>query len=92
MRAAAVERLWAISASGFRDMTRLSGTDPRMMLDILLTNRAAVLDALRSCETQMDHLRQALEQEDEAELAEWLAAAQVTYAAYRRFKSADHLR
>ena len=31
------ERLWPVSASGFRDTSRVSGTDPKMMLDILLT-------------------------------------------------------
>lgn len=90
MRGAAGESQWAVSASGFRDAARLAGTDPRMMLDILLTNREAVLDALRAYRADLDGLGAALAQGDEAALAEWLAAAQVTHAAYRRFKSADH--
>jgi len=90
MRLAGEERLWAISASGFRDTTRLAGTHPRMMLDVLLTNRDAVLDALHGYETQLDRLRRALEEADEVALAEWLAVAQVTYAAFRRFKSGEH--
>lgn len=92
MRAAADEQLWAISASGFRDTSRLAGSDPRMMLDILLTNRAAILDSLRGYEADLAAMRAALEAGDEAALAEWLAAAQVQYAAYRRFKSAEHVR
>lgn len=91
MRGAADERLWAISASGFRDTARLAGSDPRMMLDILLTNREAVLDALREAETELAAVRDALADGDEAALAEWLSAAQVAYAAYRRFKSGEHL-
>jgi prephenate dehydrogenase len=91
MRVAADEQLWAISASGFRDTSRLAGSDPRMMIDILLTNRQAVLNALRDYESELAVVRQALETGDEAALADWLAAAQVSYAAYRRFKSAEHL-
>ncbi len=91
MRVAADERLWPAGASGFRDTSRLAGSDPRMMLDILLTNRAAVLEMLRDYETELAAVRLALEAGDEAALAEWLAAAQINYAAYRRFKSAEHL-
>ena len=89
MRGAANEAQWTVSASGFRDAARLAGTDPRMMLDILLTNREAVLDALHAYQADLDGLGAALAQGDEAALAEWLAAAQVAHAAYRRFKSAD---
>ena len=60
-----------------------------MMLDILLTNRKAVLDALRAYRADLAGLDAALERGDEAALAEWLAAAQVAHAAYRRFKSVD---
>ncbi|MBP6016657.1 MAG: prephenate dehydrogenase [Candidatus Promineofilum sp.] len=91
MRVAADERLWPVSASGFRDTSRLAGSDPRMMLDILLTNREAVLEALRHYETELADVRLALEAGDETTLAEWLATAQVNYAAYRRFKSAERL-
>ncbi|MCB0037770.1 MAG: prephenate dehydrogenase, partial [Anaerolineales bacterium] len=40
------ERLWQVSASGFRDASRLSGSDPAMMRDILLTNKTAILQQL----------------------------------------------
>lgn len=92
MRLAAGEQQWAVSASGFRDVARLAGSDPRMMLDILLTNRDALLDALAGYETELAALRRALAAGDEAALADWLAGAQVRYAAYRRHKSAEHLR
>ncbi|RIK19648.1 MAG: hypothetical protein DCC51_08650 [Anaerolineae bacterium] len=91
MRSAADEELWPVSASGFRDTARLAGTDPRMMLDILLTNRDAILAALACFESELAAARFALESADEEVLIEWLAAAQVTYAAYRRFKSAQYL-
>lgn len=91
MRVAADERLWPISASGFRDASRLAGSDPRMMLDILVTNREAVLDALAVYEAELAAVRAALETRNEDDLVDWLAAAQVSYAAYRRFKSAERL-
>ena len=87
MRGAAGESQWAVSASGFRDAARLAGSDPRMMLDIFLTNRQAVLDALSAYRADLAGLSVALERGDEAALAEWLAAAQVAHAAYRRYKS-----
>lgn len=91
MRSATDEELWPVSASGFRDTARLAGTDPRMMLDILLTNRDKTLAALAGFESELAAVRVALESADEAALTEWLAAAQVAYAAYRRFKSAEYL-
>ncbi len=91
MRTAADERLWGISASGFRDVSRLAGSDPRMMLDILMTNREAILNAIDAYETELSAVREALTRQDEESLIEWLAAAQVGYAGYRRFKSAEHL-
>lgn len=91
LRATVDERQWAVSASGFRDTARLAGSDPRMMLDILLTNREPVLAALDRYTGELDALRAALAAADEVALADWLAAAQVNYAAYRRFKSAARL-
>lgn len=91
MRHADSERQWQVSASGFRDASRLSGSDPRMMLDILMTNRAAVLVALEEVDADLAELRRLLEQADEGGLSEWLAAAQVRHAAYRRFRSAGDL-
>lgn len=91
MRAVANEQFWPAAASGFRDTSRLAGSDPRMMLDILLTNRDAVLNALDAYQAELVSVRRALVAGDEVALAEWLAAAQVSYAAYRRFKSAEHL-
>lgn len=43
---AADGQAWRVAASGFRDTTRLAGSDPSMMLDIVLTNQAAILTAL----------------------------------------------
>lgn len=89
MRLAAEERLWAVSASGFRDTSRLAGTDPRMMLDIVLTNSAEILAALNDFERELHTFKELVAGGNEPGLGEWLAAALVRYAAYRRYRSAE---
>jgi prephenate dehydrogenase len=41
---------WALAASGFRDTSRLAASDVTMLLDILQSNRAEVLNALESAQ------------------------------------------
>jgi len=67
-------RVWEVAASGFRDASRIAASDVRMMLDILLTNQAAVLDALDDFVAQMEDLRRALASGDENQLAHRLEA------------------
>ncbi len=81
------ERIWPVSASGFRDTTRLAGSDPRMMLDILLTNREAVLSQLAQYKTSIEMLYKLLDDFNEAALASWLEEAQQAHIAYRRQKA-----
>src|SRR5258708_3746037 len=61
---------WELAASGFRDTSRLAGSDITMMGDTLLTNREAVIDALVLFRRQLDHVEAALMSSDEA----WLRA------------------
>ncbi len=68
--------VWQLAASGFRDTTRLAASDVDMMLDILLTNRPAVLDWLGELQGQLADLKLALMAGDEAALRHQLAAAQ----------------
>jgi prephenate dehydrogenase len=37
-------KVWELAAGGFRDTSRVAASDTRMFMDILLTNRAAVLE------------------------------------------------
>lgn len=78
------DRLWPVSAAGFRDTARLAGSDPQMMLDILLTNRAAVLYQLDQYQAHLAELKNMLLNNDEAALSQWLTAAQRHHAAYRQ--------
>jgi prephenate dehydrogenase len=68
--------VWSLASSGFRDTSRLAGSDVEMMLDILLTNRDAVVDWLKRYAVQVDELGAALATDDEMHLRELLAAAQ----------------
>lgn len=81
------ERIWPVSASGFRDATRLAGSDPRMMLDILLTNKEAVLSQLAQYKANLETINRLLNDNDETALASWLEEVQQAYIAYRREKT-----
>jgi prephenate dehydrogenase len=77
------ELAWALAASGFRDTTRVAASDVDMMLDTLLTNRAAMLDWLDAFSDQLAVLRAALANDNEADLRGQLAAAQARRAGMR---------
>ena len=70
------DQLWPIAASGFRDTSRLAASDLTMMTDILLTNRAAVLDTLRLYRHELDTLTSAIESGDAEALQAVLKPAQ----------------
>lgn len=80
------EHLWPVSASGFRDTSRVSGTDPTMMLDILLTNKTAVLQQLAHYQEALTAVADWIEQGDEAALRAWLTQTQAQHQAYKREK------
>ena len=64
---------WAIVAGGYRDTSRVAGSDVRMMLDILATNRTAVLESATAFRRQFDRLIEMIKAGAEAELAEALS-------------------
>lgn len=55
------EDMALLAGPGFRDLTRLASGDPVMSRDILATNREAVLHWLTRFQTELDHVRQAIE-------------------------------
>jgi prephenate dehydrogenase len=64
------------SAGGsFRDMTRVAGANASIWVDILLDNRAAVLDALDEAQRRLGAVSDALRDGDAAFLADWIADA-----------------
>lgn len=66
---------WSLAAGGFRDTSRVAGSDVSMMLDILLTNREAVLAWLDAFAVPLAELRAELDRGDEDALRERLTAA-----------------
>ncbi len=64
---------WEIVAGGFRDTTRIAGSDVTMMLDILLTNREEILEALNTYRANVRKLAQLIASGEEKDLREALA-------------------
>jgi prephenate dehydrogenase len=77
---------WNVSASGFRDATRLAGSDTAMMLDILLTNRQALLQQYAGFEQSMAAIGTLLAAGDEEPLFRWLKQRQAEYQSYLQEK------
>lgn len=57
---------------GFKSTTRLAGSKVKMMLDILKTNRANILNGLIDLNEELSHLRALLEREDFMEIEKYL--------------------
>jgi prephenate dehydrogenase len=64
------------AGGGFRDFSRIGGSDPDMWSAIFDRNRDAVLDALAGFETDLAAFRGAIESQDVAELKDLIARAQ----------------
>ncbi len=83
--------VWQTSASGFRDSSRLAGSDPKMMLDILLSNRQPILERINDYASSLERVRQALSDHDADWLLQWLTASQSEQNAYVAAKYDDSL-
>lgn len=59
---------WEIVAGGYRDTTRIAGSDVTMMTDILLTNRDEVLKALDTLQDQISRLARVVDSGDEQQI------------------------
>ena len=59
------------AAGGFRDFTRIAGSDPVMWRDIFLNNTDAVLDGLQRFTEDLTVLQRAIRRKDGAALQEW---------------------
>jgi len=66
---------WEIVAGGFRDTSRVAGSDVSMMTDILRTNREDVLRAVNVFRKQLDELVRLVDESNDAELAAALGAS-----------------
>jgi len=59
---------WRIVAGGYRDTTRVAGSDVTMMTDILLTNRDEILEAVEVFQGQIRRLARLIESGSEDEI------------------------
>ena len=64
-----------LTASGFRDSTRIAGGDPDMWTEILIDNRAAVRCELDRYTAELDNWKQALDELDNEALRGFLSTA-----------------
>ncbi|MDY7079024.1 MAG: prephenate dehydrogenase [Chloroflexota bacterium] len=64
---------WEIVAGGFRDTSRVAGSDVTMMVDILMTNRDEVLRAMYVYRAQLRDLARLVEAGDEENLGSVLS-------------------
>lgn len=60
--------VWHVAASGFRDTSRLAASNVTMMMDIILTNQAALGQLMTLLRKHLDELATALAEGDEATL------------------------
>jgi prephenate dehydrogenase len=74
---------WELAAGGFRDTSRVAASDTQMFLDILLTNRAAVLAQVDAFAGQLGELRDLLACGDEKALAAKLGSTQRARAGWK---------
>jgi prephenate dehydrogenase len=74
--AASDDQVWTMAASGFRDTSRLAASDVTMMLDILLTNRTALLESLARYRAELEALAVLLEAGEAEALRARLTAIQ----------------
>lgn len=77
------EMVWQLAAGGFRDTSRVAASDTRMFIDILLTNREAVLAQLDTFTQHVGELRDLLADGSEAELRAKLAVSQRARAGWK---------
>ncbi|MBX3053560.1 MAG: prephenate dehydrogenase [Caldilineaceae bacterium] len=76
--------VWQLAAGGFRDTSRVAASDTRMFMDILMTNREAVLAQLDTLDIQLHELRCLLANGDEADLRAKLSHSQKLRAEWKK--------
>jgi prephenate dehydrogenase len=75
--------VWELAAGGFRDTSRVAAGDTQMFLDILMTNRPAVLAQLDAYMAQLAELHKLIDTQDEAKLSAKLSQSQAKRAAWK---------
>lgn len=74
--------IFTYAAGGFRDFTRIAGSDPQMWHDIVMANREAILLALDEFEKSMCQLREAIDKGNSAKLMQIFTEAKTARDAF----------
>ena len=69
-------KVWDLAASGFRDTSRVAASDVRMMLDILITNRAAIEEMVGLAQANLNAFLDMVLTENESALRNELEVVQ----------------
>jgi len=69
---------WQVVAGGFRDTSRVAGSDVTMMIDILMTNQREVVNAMTEYLTHLKRLAQLVAEGDEVKLRQVLTKIRQT--------------
>lgn len=80
------EMVWQLAAGGFRDTSRVAASDTRMFMDILMTNRVAVLEQLAQFVGEVSMLQELLATGDEEQLRAKLLVSQEKRALWQQRK------
>lgn len=67
--------VWRLAGSGFRDTSRLAGSDPGMMADILMTNDIRVMTEIAGVQVYLQSIHEALMRRDYKALCGALSVA-----------------
>lgn len=65
----------ALAAGGFKDMSRIAKSSPRMWGDIFKQNRQNMLESIKSFEDQMNEAKKMIEDERYEDLENWMKKA-----------------
>ncbi len=79
--------IFRYAAGGFRDFTRIAGSDPVMWRDIFLANSDAVLKVLKHFSDDLEQLRQAIVDEDGQRLLQVFTRAKAAREHFSRILS-----
>lgn len=88
----AKESHWDVSASGFKDTTRLAGSSSKMMLDILRSNRDQVIIQIAEYQRLLGGFKDILESQDDVALFSILDNVQREYQYYRQYLSSKEVK
>lgn len=80
-------QLFGFAASGFRDFTRIAGSNPEMWRDISLANKEALLGELAAYQTEIELVKTMLQNADGAELQALFERASVARNAWANTKN-----